>query len=60
MPHKKQCAMTEEQKKEIAENIDAIYVYLDMHLDEMTKEEVKSWKEILKELDPNYENDNNE
>ena len=52
--------MTEEQKREIAENIDALYIYLDMHLDEMTKEEVQAWKEIIKQIDPNFEIENDE
>lgn len=53
-------SMTEEQKREIAENIDALYIYLDMHLDEMTKEEVQAWKEIIKQIDPNFEIENDE
>lgn len=46
--------MTEEQKKELANNIEALYAYLDMFLDSMTKEEIKTWKEILTNIDPEF------
>lgn len=44
-------------KKALSLNIDALYIYVDAFIHEMTLEEIAAWEAIIKELDPNYENE---
>jgi len=46
----------EEDRQVLVNNIGTLYAYLDMHLDSMTGEEAVLWQTLLKELDPNFEN----
>ena len=48
--------MTEEEKKQILDNLDAIYEFLDLFLEDMKIEEVDAWEKVLKKIDPNFEN----
>lgn len=47
--------LTEEEKKALSKNIDALYIYMDTFMDEMTQDEIDAWGKILKELDPEFE-----
>jgi hypothetical protein len=58
--HANPITMTDAQKKEISENLDALYTYLDLYLDTMTNDEILAWKEVLKTIDPNYQNTEDE
>jgi NTP pyrophosphatase (non-canonical NTP hydrolase) len=55
-------AVAEEEKgeellKEIKDNLDAIYMYINMNLDSMTEEDKKFWINILEKIDKDfYEN----
>lgn len=39
--------ITDEEINMLANNLDAIYVYLDLYIDSMTDEEVLNWEYIL-------------
>lgn len=52
--------ITEEQIKELQENVDAVYMYIDLHVDEMSQEEKDAWLKILETIDPDYYNEENE
>lgn len=43
--------ISEEEIKMLTENIDAVYIYLDLYIDSMNQEEVNNWKEILELID---------
>lgn len=39
------------------EELDALYMYLDMNYDSMSEEETDFWLEILQKIDPNFYED---
>lgn len=47
--------LSDAQKKALASNLNALYVYLDAFMDQMTEEEIIEWTKVLRELDPNFE-----
>lgn len=47
--------LTEEEKKALSKNVDALYIYLDTFMDQMSEEEIRAWSEVLRELDPEFE-----
>ena len=45
-----------DNRKLTEEELDAIYIYLDMNFDSITEEEISMWKQLLEEFDKeNYE-----
>lgn len=58
--HMQEKLLTEEQRKALPQNVDALYIYLDAFMDEMTEEEKKMWLTVLKELDPDFEKNETE
>ena len=49
----------EDLLKQLENNLDAIYFYIDMNLESMTEEEKIFWKNILEKVDKDfYENKN--
>jgi succinate dehydrogenase flavin-adding protein (antitoxin of CptAB toxin-antitoxin module) len=53
----KQGEKGEDLLKQLENNLDAIYFYVDMNLESMTEEEKQFWKNILEKVDSDfYEN----
>ena len=50
----------ENNKKITEEELDAIYQYLSISFDEMEEDEKMLWTKILMEMDPEFNNDNDE
>ncbi len=52
--------LPEEIKNAIAsslrDNIDAVYIYLDIYLNTLTEDEIIFWKEIISILDNDHDN----
>ena len=49
----------EDLLKQLEDNLDAIYFYLDMNLESMEEEEKKFWLEILQKIDKDFYEDQN-
>lgn len=47
--------LTEKEKEALSKNLDALYIYLDTFMDQMSEEEIHGWSEVLRELDPEFE-----
>lgn len=52
--------ISEDDRKMLENNIDTLYVYLDLFMDTMSEDELQAWQEILEKLDPEYTENNNQ
>lgn len=52
--------ISEDDRKMLENNIDTLYVYLDLFMDTMSEEELLAWQEILEKLDPEYSKNNDQ